>query len=192
MNKTSTTILVGGSEKLYATVSPSDASDKSVFWSSSGSAVATVDSAGVVKGVSAGSATVKATTDGTFFAWGSNSYSQLGDGGTSPLTVPMQVWADAGWAAVSAGVYFSLAVRTDGTLYAWRRNDTYQLEDGTTTTVTTPAQIGAAANWKSVEAGGSHGLGLKTDDSLWAWGYNGYGRLGDGTETQRTSPVQVP
>ena len=54
-------IEVGETTTLTATVSPSDASNKTVTWSTSNSAVATV-SDGVVTGVSAGSATITATT----------------------------------------------------------------------------------------------------------------------------------
>ena len=62
LNKTSTVILAGGSETLYAAVSPSLASNKSVSWSSSNSAVASVDSSGTVTGKSAGAATITVTT----------------------------------------------------------------------------------------------------------------------------------
>jgi len=61
LNKTSTTIDVGNSETLTATVSPSDATDKSLTWSTSNSAVATVNN-GVVTAVAAGTATITATS----------------------------------------------------------------------------------------------------------------------------------
>lgn len=53
---------MGATTALTATVSPADATDKSVSYASSNTAVASVSSAGVVTGVSAGSATVTATT----------------------------------------------------------------------------------------------------------------------------------
>ena len=62
LSKTSITIKEGSSESLSATVSPSDAQNKAVSWSSSNSSVATVDNSGRVTGVKAGSATITVTT----------------------------------------------------------------------------------------------------------------------------------
>lgn len=53
---------MGATTALTATVSPSDATDKSVSYVSSNTSVAAVSSSGVVTGVSAGSATITATT----------------------------------------------------------------------------------------------------------------------------------
>lgn len=65
LNKTSTSINVGSNETLVATVTPSNANDKSVTWSSSNSSVATVDSTGKVTGIAQGTATITVkTTDG--------------------------------------------------------------------------------------------------------------------------------
>ena len=69
LNKSSTTIKYGGNETLIATVSPEDADDKSVTWSSSDESVATVDETGKVTAVNVGSAVITVTTkDGEFKA----------------------------------------------------------------------------------------------------------------------------
>jgi len=63
------TVDVGAATMLTTTVSPADATNKSVAWSSSDTGVATVSAAGVVTGVSIGSAVITATTaDGGFTA----------------------------------------------------------------------------------------------------------------------------
>ena len=62
LNKTSLSLTVGESQSLSATVSPSNASDKSVSWKSSNTSVATVDGSGNVKAVKAGTAKVTVTT----------------------------------------------------------------------------------------------------------------------------------
>lgn len=62
-------IEVGETVQLTETVLPSNATDKSVTWQSSNTAVATVGADGLVTGVSAGSATITVTTvDGGFTA----------------------------------------------------------------------------------------------------------------------------
>lgn len=53
---------MGATTSLTVTVSPEDVTDKSVSYASSNSSVATVSPSGVVTGVSAGSATITATT----------------------------------------------------------------------------------------------------------------------------------
>lgn len=62
LNKASTSIVAGGSETLTATVAPSNASNKTVSWASSATAVATVDNNGKVTAVAAGTATITVTT----------------------------------------------------------------------------------------------------------------------------------
>ena len=64
LNKTSTSISVGNSEKLTATVEPNDATNKNVTWTSSDTSVATVAPDGTVTAVKAGTATITATAEG--------------------------------------------------------------------------------------------------------------------------------
>ena len=61
LDRNSATIKEGEYITLVATVTPSNADNKSVSWSSSSDAVATVDASGKVTGVKAGSATITAT-----------------------------------------------------------------------------------------------------------------------------------
>ena len=69
VSPTTTSIEAGDTVQLTETVLPSNATDKSVSWSSNNTSVATVNSSGLVTGVSAGSATITVTTtDGGFTA----------------------------------------------------------------------------------------------------------------------------
>lgn len=63
LNKTSLSLEVGSTATLVATVSPSDASNKKVTWSSDNTEVATVSSDGKVTAVSAGKAVITVTTN---------------------------------------------------------------------------------------------------------------------------------
>lgn len=62
LNKGTLSLNVGGSETLTATVAPSNATNKTVYWKSSNTAVATVDANGKVTAVAVGTATITATT----------------------------------------------------------------------------------------------------------------------------------
>ena len=61
LNQHSVSLAVKHSQQLVVTVTPPDAVDKSVTWSSSNPAVATVDNTGTVTGVSPGDATIVTT-----------------------------------------------------------------------------------------------------------------------------------
>jgi Cys-rich repeat protein/parallel beta-helix repeat protein len=105
------------------------------------------------------------------------------------------------WAAtpkISAGAYYSTAIKSDGTLWAWGFNGGW-LGDGTTTDQHSPLQIGTDHKWVSVAAGSRNGAdfyhttAIKSDGTLWAWGYNHYGQLGlgSGNTTDQSSPQQI-
>jgi uncharacterized protein YjdB len=61
LNKQSLSLKSGKSETLTATISPENATDKNITWTSSDEKVATVDSNGKVTGVAEGTATITAT-----------------------------------------------------------------------------------------------------------------------------------
>ena len=62
LNKNTTSLEEGDTEQLTATVTPSNATDQSVSWSSNNTSVATVNSSGQITAVSAGTATITVTT----------------------------------------------------------------------------------------------------------------------------------
>ena len=63
LDKNSATLSVGGTTQLTATVSPNDATNKDVSWSSSDDTIAEVSTTGLVTANKAGSATITVTTD---------------------------------------------------------------------------------------------------------------------------------
>lgn len=68
-----------------------------------------------------GSYTVAIKTDGTLWAWGDNTYGQLGDGTRTDRITPIQIGSDSNWKSISAkgGQYYSYtaAIKTDGTMW---------------------------------------------------------------------------
>ena len=82
--------------RLNSTVSPFNASDKSVSWSSSNEAVATVDSSGLVTAINQGTATITVTTDNGGFTSEANIEVVLGTTGdcTASGTILMERYED--------------------------------------------------------------------------------------------------
>lgn len=67
IDKSSISLMVGGTSQITAAVSPSNAFDKSVTWTSSDPSVATVDGSGLVTAVKAGTTVITVTTnDGSY------------------------------------------------------------------------------------------------------------------------------
>ena len=101
---------------------------------------------GVLTGITAVAAgnehSLALKSDGTVWAWGSNSNGQLGDNSTTDHAVPVQVSGLTNVTAIAAGVNFSLALKSDGTVWAWGYNGSGQLGDSSTTDRWTPVQAG--------------------------------------------------
>jgi|GEM_PF-3629639 len=93
LNKTATTIAVGASETLTATVVPGDAYNKNVTWTSSDPAVATVDASGKVTGVAKGTATITVTTEnGGYTATCAVEVADIKNGNHDPYTIETLTW----------------------------------------------------------------------------------------------------
>ena len=125
--------------------------------------------------------------DGSLWAWGDNTWGQLGDGTYTKRSKPVKIMDNA--ASVSAGSNHGLVIKKDNSLWGWGLNNSGQLGDGTKTNRPSPVKI--MDNVAYVAAGAYHSLILKKDGSLWACGENTDGRVGDGTRTNRISPVKI-
>lgn len=91
--------------------------------------------------------TLALKTDGSLWAWGDNSYGQLGNGNTLSTNQPTQVGTDRDWTAVASGHNHALALKSDGSLWAWGSNSHGQLGTGTLNNTNQPVRIGSDTNW---------------------------------------------
>jgi alpha-tubulin suppressor-like RCC1 family protein len=125
-------------------------------------------------------------SDGTLWAWGNNSYGQVGNNSTSTVYNPVQVLTNV--KAISAGWLTSIALKNDGTVWVWG-GDTYgQLGDGLSTQKNIPSQMTSLSSIAKIAMGGNNGLALKNDGTVLAWG-TGY--IGNGTSASKSVPVAV-
>src|SRR5262245_9693806 len=131
-------------------------------------------------------------TDGTVWAWGSNSFGQIGDGTNITRLVPTAVNLGPGvFKAVAAGTNHSLALRNDGSVWAWGQNDNGQLGDASTVSKSAPVMV-ISGGVIAIAAGGNFSLALQSNGTVLAWGLNDSNQLGDGTTTtQSATPVMV-
>ena len=91
LNQNSIAVPIGGTVLLNATVSPSNASNKSVSWRSTAPSIATVNSSGVVTGVSRGACRIYVTTvDGGYEAYCSVNVTTIGTMSAEDITVKSQ------------------------------------------------------------------------------------------------------
>ncbi|MGL1885146.1 MAG: Ig-like domain-containing protein [Reichenbachiella sp.] len=102
ISPTEAAFVPGRSTQLTASISPANASDKSVTWTSSNSSIATVSADGEVIGVSAGTVTITATTvDGNFTASASIQVFPRG----APLVIQAEDFTATGGASDGFEIY---------------------------------------------------------------------------------------
>ncbi len=135
-------------------------------------------------------------SDGTLWAWGSNSYGLLGQNQSTPTNYssPVQI-PGTNWALCSGSTSSAIATKTDGTLWTWGRNNYGTLGHNNTTQYSSPVQI-PGTTWPTTKGSlicsSITAFAIKTDGTLWGWGRNGeYGQLGLNNKTDYSSPVQV-
>jgi alpha-tubulin suppressor-like RCC1 family protein len=140
-----------------------------------------------------GSHSLGITESGVLYAWGNNSFGELGDNTITSRSSPITpLGGITNWSQVSAGTSHSLGLTDTGVLYAWGRNDSGQLGNNTNISRSSPVTVvGGITNWSQVAAGSSHSLGLTETGVLYAWGLNNNYQLGININTDRSSPVTV-
>jgi alpha-tubulin suppressor-like RCC1 family protein len=130
------------------------------------------------------------TSTGAVYAWGLNTYGELGIGTTTNALTPTLVDLPAGTVAtaISAGFGHTLALTSTGRAYAWGLNTSGQLGNGTGTTTATPVAVHLPAGVvaTAIAAGYAHSLAVSSSGTVYSWGDNTYGELGVGTSGTAT------
>jgi alpha-tubulin suppressor-like RCC1 family protein len=68
--------------------------------------------------------TISLKTNNTIWAWGNNSWSELGLGDTINRNTPAQIGFGADWSMPAIGPNCSVAIKTNGTLWRWGNSGT--------------------------------------------------------------------
>ncbi|MGH7470501.1 MAG: Ig-like domain-containing protein [Longimicrobiales bacterium] len=134
-----------------------------VAWTSPDPAVVNLDSAGLIYGRIAGSASIIASA------------------GAARAQVSIRVEArNAGWRTivVPCGVW------EDNATYCWQ----WLAFPGP---IVAPVKVSSAPVFRLVRSGLGHRCAITTDGRAYCWGSNVYGQLGDGTIADRSTPVEV-
>ena len=128
-------------------------------------------------------------TDGTLWAWGNNTFGQLGLSDITDRYSPVQVGGLTAWSQVSGGYRHTVAIKTDGNLYAWGGNQQGQLGQNNIFNLSIPTKVGGTLynDWTEVVCGDVHTIGLRNNGTVWAWGANSY----SGLATQALQPTQI-
>jgi alpha-tubulin suppressor-like RCC1 family protein len=140
-------------------------------------------------------------SDGTVWAWGTNTYGELGNGTTTNSSYAVEVDTAASTplnniVGIATGSGHSVAVSETGAVFSWGENNDGQLGNGTTTNSAYAVQASGLSGQDVVSvSGGGYGsyysMALTASGQVWDWGYNGSGQLGNGTTTNSSVPVQV-
>lgn len=133
------------------------------------------------------------STNNELYAWGDNTYGQLGSGNNSQLNKANKITAYSNWQSVSSHGVSSGGILSDGSLYVWGYNGNYNLGLGDLANKNTPQKLGNS-NWQEISMGLYHSVGMRIDGSLWTWGYNANGELGNSSYTVAagaSTPVQM-
>ena len=129
--------------------------------------------------------------------WGKNDHGQLGDGGTTSQSTPLDALGGNGYFDnFAAGRSFSCATEF-GYVQCWGFNDVGQLGDGTNTSNDSGVYVGTFDGSSddliaaSITSNGSTVCVLSEAGTVWCWGYGLQGGLGNGASRNSSVPVRV-
>jgi alpha-tubulin suppressor-like RCC1 family protein len=150
---------------------------RTVRWTTSDAAVATVDSiSGKLTGIDRGTVTVTATSETK--------------SGTATRVVVIK------YRSLSAGTEHACDIASGGLVWCWGRNGTQlrigSANGGDQTFSSVPVRLNTDVRFKQLSTFGTTTCGVSREGRAYCWGYNGWGNLGNGTSsTPSATPVAV-
>ena len=129
--------------------------------------------------------------DGTVWAWGDNTYGQMGGGTGGTSLTPHMIPGLEGVIAIASGGDHVLALKRDGSLWAWGRNSSGQLGNNSTTDNDGPVRVPLSEPVLGTAGGGNHSVAVTKSGHVWAWGDNSAWQVGGGSYEGRILTPRV-
>jgi alpha-tubulin suppressor-like RCC1 family protein len=163
---------VGNTTQLTATAKDSNnvVAPKATFaWSSSQPAIATVNATGLVTGVAAGNATIRASSSGK--------------SGSAAIAVTNGGGGGGGvWKLVHAGSNYSCGITNAGTTQCWGTGGYGQLGTGQSNNSATPLKVTGGHTFTTLWTGDRTTCAITTGNVGWCWGTDAFGSAGNGRD----------
>lgn len=129
---------------------------------------------------------------GAVQCWGRNTHGQLGDGGTTWSSLPVDVVGIGERVlAVSVGEVHACALGSGGQVYCWGDNAYGQLGNGTTTSSLTAVAVPGLADATQISVGSENSCAVRNGGAAVCWGLNRVGTLVDANDFEVLVPTQV-
>lgn len=129
---------------------------------------------------------------GNAYAWGDNTFGQLGNNTASSASSPVSVLGGRSFRQIiSTGTVIALEAST-GNAYTWGRNTSGQLGNNSAASASSPVSVLGGRSFRSIASSGISNFGLEgSTGNLYSWGSNISGVLGTNVASTASSPVSV-
>lgn len=128
-------------------------------------------------------------TDDYLWAWGSNSYGQLGIGNTTTKYTPYKIGSSK-WKNINIDTYTTIGIDENDHLYVWGCNNSGQVGNGNSINQYTPFKI-SDTRWKTIYQNNTTTMITDENDLLYVWGNNYRGQLGTGSGATQYTPFKI-